>query len=174
MTDMSLANDPTGDVARLLQASTDSLTDGMIERLSVTAANGLEVVDKLNDEDTREAVLALIERLTELHRSGALDTLFQLVSLVHGCREAMTDNMVERLFAFMEHMVTNLANEEIAAVAHNAKEAMGHAAKQASAQQSSGGMLATLKMLSKPESQQALQFLLSFACEMRSLSIDEK
>ncbi len=82
--------------------------------------------------------------------------------------------MVERLFAFMEHMVTNLANEEIVTVAHNAKEAMGHAAAEASSHQSSGGMLATLKMLSNPESQLALQFMLSFACEMRNLSVDEK
>lgn len=173
MTDMSSPNDPTGDIARLIQASSDSLTDGMIERLSITAANGLEVVDKLNDEDTKDAILALIDRLTELHRTGALDTVFQLITLMHGCREAMTDSMVERLFAFAEHMVTNLANDEIATVASNAKEAMGHAATEAAGHEASGGLLATLSILNKPESQQTLQFLLSFAGKMRTLSIDE-
>jgi len=174
MTDMSRPNDPSGDMSRLVLAMQESLTDGMVERLSVTAANGLEVIDKLNDEDTKDAVLALIDRLTELHRTGALDTLFQLVTLLHGCRDAVTDNMVERIFAFMEHMVTNLANEEVAALAHNAKEAMAHASREASGHQAKGGMLSTLSMLSKPESQQALQFLLTFACEMRSLSVDDK
>jgi len=173
MTDMSLPNDPTGDVARLIQAAQDSLTDPMIERLSVTAANGLEVVDRLNDEDTKDAVLAVVDRLTELHRTGALDTLFQLVALIHGAREAMTDNMVERLFAFFEHMVNNLANEEMADLAHNAKEAMHHASREASGHQAGGGLFSTISMLSKPESQQALQFLMAFACEMRSLSVEE-
>jgi len=174
MTEMSHPNDPTGDMARLLQAAQESLTDGMVERLTITAANGLEVVDRLNDEDTKDAVLTLIDRLTELHRSGAMDTLFQLVTLVHGCRNAVTDNMVERLFAFVEHMVNNLANEEVANLAHNAKEAMGHASREANENQSKGGMMATLSMLSKPESQQAIQFLLAFACEMRSLSIKDQ
>ena len=174
MTDMSLPNDPTGDMTRLVQAMQESLTDSMVERLSITAANGLEVVDRLNDEDTKDAVMALIDGLTELHRSGAMDTAFQLITLIHGCREAMTDNMVERLFGFMQHMVNNLANEEIASLAGNATEAMSHASTEASGHKSSGGMLATLSMLSKPESQQAIQFMLSFACKMRSLSVEDQ
>jgi len=173
MTDTTLPNDPGSDISRLLQAVTESLTDSMVERLSVTAANGLEIVDRLNDEDTKEVVLTLIDRLTELHRTGALDTMFQFLTLIHGCREAMTDNMIERLFAFMEHMVNNLASEEIADLAHNANEAMKHASAQASIHKASGGMLSTLSLLSKPESQQALQFLLAFAGQMRNLSIKE-
>ena len=174
MTDMSPPNDPTGDVGRLIQAAQDSLTDGMVERLTVTAANGLEVVDRLNDEDTKDAILFLIDRMTELHRTGALDTLFQLVTLVHGCRESLTDSMVERMFAFVEHMVNNLANEEIASLAHNAKEAMSHAATEASTHKSKGGLMSTISLLSKPETQQSLQFLMAFAGEMRTLSVEDK
>ena len=174
MTDMSRSNDPTGDMSRLMVAIQDSLTDGMVERLSETAANGLEVVNRLNDDDTKDAVLALIDGLTELHRTGALDTLFQLVALIHGCKDALTDNMVNRLFGFAEHMVTNLANEEIASLAHNAKEAMCHASQEASSQNPSGGLLSTLSMLSKPETQQSLQFLMSFAGKMRTLGMEEQ
>jgi len=174
MNDISPPNDPTADVSRLIMAAQESLTDGMVERLSSTAANGLEVVDTLNNEDTKDAVLALIEGLTELHRSGALDTVLQIFTLIHGCRESLTDNMVERLFAFVEHMVTNLANEEIASLAHNAKEAMSHAATEAASHQSKGGLMSTIALLSKPETQQTLQFLMAFAGEMRTLSIDEK
>ena len=174
MTEMSMSNDPTADMSRLLQAATESLTDNMVERLSITAANGLEVVDRLNNEDTKDAVLAVIDNLTELHRTGALDTLFQIVKLAHGCREAMTDSMVERLFAFMESMVNNLANEEVADLAHNAREAMHHASKEAAGHKATGGLMATISMLGKPETQQALQFLLAFASKMRNLSVEDR
>ena len=70
MTDMSMRNDPGADLESLVRALQDSLTDGMVERLASTAGNTLEVVDRLNDEDTREAVLYIINRLTELHRLG--------------------------------------------------------------------------------------------------------
>ncbi len=161
-------------VIRLAQAASDSLTDGMVERLSITGANALEVVDLLNDEDTKDAIVDLVGKLTEAHKTGALDTVFQLVGLVHGARAAATDNMIERLFIFVEHMMNNLANEEMADLAHNAKEAMAAAAEEASTHKSSGGLLSTISMLSKPESQQALQFLMSFACQMRSLTVEDK
>ncbi len=171
MTVPPLKNDPGPGMERLAQAASEALTDGMVERLSTTAANALEVVDRLNEEATKDAVLHIIERVTELHRTGALDTLFQLVTLMHGAREAMTDSMVERLFAFMEHMVNNLATEDIAELASHAQQAMAFAATEATETKSTGGLLATISMLSKPESQQALRFLLSFACRMRGLTV---
>jgi uncharacterized protein YjgD (DUF1641 family) len=168
MTDMSMRNDPGADLESLVRALQDSLTDGMVERLASTAGNTLEVVDRLNDEDTREAVLYIINRVTELHRLGALETLFQMVTLVHGVREAMTDGMVERLFAFMEHTVNNLANENVSILANHAGKAMSEAAKASSARPPSGGLMSTISLLSKPESQQALHFLLDFAGKMQA------
>lgn len=160
------------DPSRLIQAARDSLNDTMVERLCTTGANALEVVDRLNDETTKDAVLGLIDRLGEMHRSGAMDTVFDLVALLHGARSAMTDSMIERLFVFVEHMMTNLATEEIATLAHNAKEAMQEAADELSARPKEGGMLATVRMLSKPETQRALTFLLAFACKMQKKSVD--
>ncbi|TCS60621.1 DUF1641 domain-containing protein [Varunaivibrio sulfuroxidans] len=175
MTDTATAaiaqNDPDGPL-RLIQAAQDSLSDTMVERLAITGSNVLEVVDKLNDEDTKDAVIALIEGVGEMHRSGAMTTLFDLVALLHGARAAMTDSMVERLFVFVEHMMTNLATEEIATLAHNAKEAMQEAADELATRPSEGGMLATVRMLSKPETQRALTFLLGFACKMQKKSVD--
>ena len=169
-----LMNDPNAGVARLVQAAQESLTDSMVERLSTTAANGLEVIDRLNEPETKAAVMSTIDWLTELHRTGALETMFQLVTLMHGMRNALTDNMVERLFAFMEHMTNNLATEEVAELAQNATIALEQAAGETRAKPASGGVLATLKMLGKPESQQALQFLLSFACRMRGIAVEEE
>lgn len=159
------------DVVRLVQAASEAMTDNMVERLSITSANALEVVDRLNDEDTRDAVMSVIDKMTELHRSGALETLFDTVSMLHGARSALTDNMVERLFIFVEHMINNLANEEIAEMAHNTRRAMEEAVDETSAQGApSGGLLSMVSMLSKPETQNALQFLLAFACKMEARS----
>ncbi len=171
--DDATRNDTTPDLARLAQAATEAMTDGMVERLSITAANSLEVVDRLNDEDTREAVHALLDRVTEMHRSGAMDTVFETISLLHGARSALTDSMVERLFIFVEHMVNNLANEEMAVMAHNARMAMEEAVDETHEKgKPKGGMMSTISMLSKPETQQALQFLLAFACKMQTRSAD--
>jgi len=166
-------NSPTPDIARLAQAASDAMTDGMVERLSITGANSLEIVDRLNDEDTREAVHALLDRVTEMHRSGAMDTVFETITLLHGARSAVTDSMIERLFIFVEHMVNNLANEEIAAMAHNARRSMEEAVDVTQLKgEPKGGLISTISMLSKPETQQALQFMLAFACKMRTRSVD--
>ncbi len=169
------ANEPTSDLAQLAQAAQDALTDSMVERLSITGANALEVVDRLNEEDTRDAILTLIDKVTEMHRSGALDTLFQLLGLVHGVRSALTDSMVERLSMFAETMVDNVANEEVAVMAGNARRAMEEAIEETAAKpMPSGGLLSTISLLSKPETQQALQFMLAFACNMRNRSVEQQ
>ena len=144
------------------------MTDGMVERFATTGGNALEVLDRLNDEDTRDAVINVIERLTELNRSGALDTLFDLVVLMHGARSAMTDSMVERLVVWAETMISNVANEHLAEFAGETVDAMHEAAVETAQTQSSGGMFATMAMLSKPETQQAMKFLMNFAVKMQS------
>jgi uncharacterized protein YjgD (DUF1641 family) len=160
------------DVLRMAQAAQEALTDTMIERLSITGSNALEVVDRLNDEETRDAVMFLIDKVTDLHRIGALQTLFELVTTLHGARSALTDNMVERLFIFAEHMINNLANEEVAVMAHNARTAMDEAVDELRTRpEPGGGMIATIRMLSRPEANRALQFLLAFACKLKALSV---
>jgi hypothetical protein len=91
----TLRNEPTDEVAHLAQAAREALTDAMVERLAVTAGNTLELLDRLNDERTREAVHMLVDRLSELHKAGALDTLFDAVMLLHAARNAVTDPIVD-------------------------------------------------------------------------------
>lgn len=160
------------DAVRLVQAACEAMTDSMVERLSITSANALEVVDRLNDEDTRDAIMSVIDKMTDLHRSGALETLFDTVSMFHGARSALTDNMIERLFIFVEHMINNLANEELAAMAHNAQRAMEEAVDDIGEQgPPKGGLVSMVSILSKPETQKSLQFLLAFACKMQTRSV---
>jgi len=160
--------DNTSDeMQRLLQGMREALTDTMVERLATTAGSALEVVDRLNEEDTRAAVHDVIDKLGELHRAGAIDTLFQTVLLIHAMRSAVTDSIVDRLFAFVEHAANTLGSDEMTAVVENVLESLNSAAEETAANPANGGMLSTLSMLSKPESQQSLQFLLSFAGSLR-------
>jgi uncharacterized protein YjgD (DUF1641 family) len=162
------------DVVRLVQAASEAMTDSMVERISTTGANALEVVDRLNDKDTRDAIHSVIDKVTDLHRSGALDTLFDAVNTAHGARSALTDNMIERLFIFVEHMINNLANEEIAGMAHNAQRAMEDAVDEISSRgEPRGGLMSMIAMLRRPETQKSLQYLLAFACKMQARSTEQ-
>ena len=168
MNDATLSNQPVDELTRLTVAAREALTDSMIERLAVTGAAALELVDRLNDKQTSEALHALIDRLTELHRSGALDTVCDLVMTVHAARNALTDNMVERLFAFFEYMINTVGNEPMGELAENARISFEEAAEETSAgAPRSGGLFATLSLLSKPEAQKSLAFLLAFGDKLR-------
>jgi len=166
MSDVTSPNADQVEIMRLTQAAREALTDSMVERLSGTGANVLEIVDRLNDDGTREAIHAALSRLTELHRTGALDTLFDLVVLLHAVRDASTDNIVERLFGFVERMANTLASEDMADLADSTRAAFKDAAARTAEAPAGGGMLATLSLLSKPESQRSLQFLLNFGASL--------
>jgi len=167
-------SDTQDSTLRLVQAATDAMTDGMVERMATTGGNALEVLDRLNDDDTRDAVMHVIDGLTDLHRSGALDTLFEMVTLMHGARSALTDSMVERLVIWAETMISNVANEHLAEFAGETVDAMHEAAVETSQIKSSGGLISTLSMLSKPETQQAMKFLMTFACKMQNNVTDSQ
>lgn len=162
MTDPRLANEPADELGRLAQAAREALTDSMVERLAVTGASALELLDRLSDERTSEALHALIDRLAELHRVGALDTLCDLVMLLHAARSASTDSIVERLFVFFEQMINTVGNEAMGALAENTRQALDEAAEETARTVPRGGLFATLSLLAKPEAQRSLTFLLSF------------
>jgi len=167
MSDTMISNQPLSEMERLTLAAREALTDSMVERLAVTGANALELVDRLNDERTSAAVHSVIDRLTELHKVGALDTLFDLVVLMHAARNASTDNIVERLFSFVEHMINTVGNEDMGALAENARLALDEAAEETAKAAPRGGLMATISLLSKPETQRSLAFLLSFSDKLQ-------
>jgi uncharacterized protein YjgD (DUF1641 family) len=171
MSEIRLSNQPMGEVERLAQAAREALTDAMVERLAVTGANALELVDRLNDERTSEAVHAVIDRLTELHRVGAIDTLFDMAMLLHAARNASTDNIVERLFTFVEQMINTVGNEAMGALADNTRQALDEAAEETARTAPRGGILATLSLLARPESQQTLSFLLRFGEKLQRRTV---
>ncbi len=157
----------TSDAHLLIQGLSDALTDGMVERLVTTMGNGLELLDKFNDEDTRDALDSLIDQLTMLHRSGGLVSLFETIHMINAMRNAMTDGMVERLAIFIEHMIANMANEEIAELAGQTHESLIEAREEIASAPSSGGLMSSLRILSQPETQNALRFMVSVSKKLQ-------
>lgn len=168
----ALSNLPEDETARLILAAREALTDAMVERLAVTGSNALEIVDRLNDEATRDAIHTALDRLTDLHRIGALDTLFDLVAILHASKAASTDSIVERLFAFFEQMVNTLGSDNLSRFADGATSAMEDAVRETAEAKPSGGMWSTLSLMSKPESQKSLMFLLSLGKHLQNRCCD--
>ena len=168
MNDMSNPNPPVDDVDRLALAAREALTDQMIERLATTGGNAMEVLDRLNDEHTSAAIHRLIDRLTEMQKVGALDTACDMVMLLQAMRNALTDQMVERLTSYAEYMVTSVANEDVCDLVTHACQAMNEAAEESAKAPARGGLMATIALLSKPETQRSLQFLMNFATKLQN------
>jgi uncharacterized protein YjgD (DUF1641 family) len=159
---------PLKDVAAAFQgqevglAATQALTDSMVERLVTTAAHGLEVLDRLNNDETRAAVHRALDGLTSMHTTGSLDAMFELADLVQAARSAMTDQMIERLYHFMETMVNSLATQEIADFARDAELSLYDAARMCDSPEAPKGLWGVLRSLSKPETIQTLNLLVAF------------
>jgi uncharacterized protein YjgD (DUF1641 family) len=167
MNDMS-NQPPLGEMERLTLAAREALTDNMVERLAMLGGNAMELLDRLNDPDTSAAVHTLVDRLTELHKVGALDTVCDLALTLHAVRNALTDNMVERLFMFAESVINTVGNEAMGELAENARMALEDAAREAQqAPAPRGGVMSTLSLLSKPETQRSLAFLLAFSSKLQ-------
>ena len=168
MDDTRLSNQPPPDeLGRLVRAAQEAMTDRIVERLATTGANVLEMLDRFNDEGTRTALHATIDRLTELHKVGALDTLFDTVMLLHAARNAATDRIIERLFAFVEQLVNTIGSEETATLVANAWLALDEAAQETKDLKPRAGLLSARALITKPETQQGLAFLLAFAEKLR-------
>ena len=167
MNDMS-NQPPLGEMERLTVAAREALTDNMVERLAMLGGNAMELLDRLNDPDTSAAVHSMVDRLTELHKVGALDTVCDLALTLHAVRNALTDNMVERLFMFAENMINTVGNEGMGELAENARMALEDAAQEtAKGPAPKGGVMSTLSLLSKPETQRSLAFLLAFSGKLQ-------
>jgi uncharacterized protein YjgD (DUF1641 family) len=82
--------------------------------------------------------------------------------LLHAARNALTDSMVERLFGFFEQMINTVGNEAMGELAQNTRFALDEAAETAKQAPPRGGVMAMLSLLSKPDSQRSLAFLLAF------------
>lgn len=167
MTDMSLSNQPPDEMGRLTLAAREALTDSMVERLAMLGGNAMELLDRLNDPNTSAAVHSVIDRVTELHKVGAIDTLCETILTIHALRNALTDSMIERIAGFLELMLNTVGHEAMGELAHSTRFAIESAAAEVAKTEPRGGIRGMLQMLAKPETQRSLAFLLAFGKTLR-------
>jgi uncharacterized protein YjgD (DUF1641 family) len=150
------------DLENLGFVATHALNDAMVERLVTTAEHGIELLDRLNDEDTLAAVHRVIDGLTTMHTTGSLDAVFEIAEMVQAARSAMTDQMVERLYEFIEIMVNSLATQDVAHFAREAEMSLYEAADWCHGTEAPKGLIGVLRSLSKPETIQTLNLMVAF------------
>lgn len=82
-----------GEFERLAEAATDSMTDDMVSRLSATASDAMDLVDRIN----RSGVADALPTLAEMVSNGDLQRVAQLARLYTAAEDSITDDMVSRL-----------------------------------------------------------------------------
>ena len=164
------APDLASDIQSLGVAAAAAMSDGMLERLVATGSSAFELVDRLNDSETKAAVNRLLDGLTVMNNTGSLDTIFEVVAMIHAARVAASDGMVERLTSFIESMVTNIATEEIAELARNTEFALYDAAKASNSPSAPTSLFGVLRNLFKPENVRMLNMMINFGANMQERS----
>lgn len=81
------------EIERVVAAARDSLTDEMVARLAGTAADAMDLVDRVN----RTGLARAIPALAEIVNNGDLDRLAKLARVYGSAEDALTDEMVGRL-----------------------------------------------------------------------------
>jgi len=81
------------ELAGLLTGARDALTDDMVTRLSATATEGLDLLDRLN----RSGIGDALPTLAQMVKSGDLQRAADLMRLVGSAQDALSDDIVTRL-----------------------------------------------------------------------------
>jgi uncharacterized protein YjgD (DUF1641 family) len=164
------------ELERLVAAGRDALTDEMVGRLSATAADGMDLLDKVN----RSGVAAALPALAQLVANGDLDRLVHLARAYGAAQDAMTDEMVSRLAetaaeslslidrmnrAGLDRLVGNI--ERLGAVLESTMNALEAAKRDMDGTPAGGGLGGIWRLLADAENQASLRFMLAFAREFR-------
>lgn len=82
-----------GELERLLASAGDALTDDMVSRLSATAAEAIDLLDRIN----RSGIGDALPTLANMVKNGDLERVAGLARLLGSAEDALTDDMVTRL-----------------------------------------------------------------------------
>ena len=191
----------TGDeLPGLMRAARDSVTDDMIARLTESAAQALDILDRVN----RSGVADALPAIAEMVRTGDLDRIARYARVVGAAEDAVTDDMVGRfatlageatlmvdrmnssgvmkLVDLLGQMNSTGALDRVAAklpalvdnleLLENMFACLGEASKEAKdAAPPGGGIFPLLAMMRDPENQKALQFFMAVGRRMRQACV---
>ena len=162
---------------RLVAAARDSMTDEMVSRLGATAAEGLDLLDKVN----RSGVAGALPAISQLVANGDLERLVHLARTYGAAQDAMTDEMVARLAetaaeslslmdrlnrAGLDRMVGSI--ERLSDVLERTIGALEAANAEMKTRPAAGGGFGGLwALMRSPENQETLRFLLAFGRAFR-------
>ena len=90
------------EIESLIASARDSLTDDMVMRLSATAGDGLDLLDRIN----RSGIDRALPTIAQLVENGDLDRLVGLARLIGSVEDSLSDDIVHRLAL----LVTELAS----------------------------------------------------------------
>lgn len=82
-----------GELDRLLAGARDALTDDIVARLSATAADSVDLLDRIN----RSGISDALPTLARLVQDGDLERIAGLVRWAGSAQDALTDDIVSRL-----------------------------------------------------------------------------
>ncbi len=86
---------PVSELERVLEGARDALTDDIVNRLSATVGDGLDLLDRIN----RSGVANALPAISQLVENGDLERLVALARVVGSAQDAMSDDIVGRLSA---------------------------------------------------------------------------
>lgn len=81
------------ELGHLLGGARDALTDDIVTRLSATATEGLELLDRIN----RSGIAEALPTLAQMVKSGDLERVANMVRLAGAAQDALTDDIVTRM-----------------------------------------------------------------------------
>ncbi len=178
----------------LASAARDSVSDDMIARLTEAAAQAIDLLDRVNRSGVAEALPAIAEMV----RTGDLQRMTHYARVLGAAEDAVTDDMLARiatlageatmvvdalhrsgvmkLIDLLDQLNTSGQLDRMAQRLPSHLETMdsmflclAEASKEAKALPApSGGILPMLRMMSDPENQKALQFLMAVGRRMRA------
>lgn len=187
---------PSDEMASLMRAARDSVSDDMIARLTESAGQALDLVDRFN----RSGVADALPAIAAMVRSGDLERLTNYARLLGAAEDAVTDDMVARfatlagegtlvldrlnrsgvtqLIVLLDQMNSTGALDRIAAklpalvdsleMIEKLLSCLAETSKEMKdAAPPGGGIMPLLSMMRDPENQKAMQFFMALGRRLR-------
>ena len=196
------AND-TLELERLASAARDALTDEMVSRLSATAAETIDLLDQVNRSGVAKALPAVaqlvengdLERLVALARTyGAAqdamtDEMISRLAETVGTSLSLMDRLnrsgVDRLVGVLERLASSRAPERLGALADQLAAGLllferlvgaidAANREMATEPAATGGFSGLWRLVSDPQNQETLRFLLAVGRGLRAQSTNRE
>lgn len=170
-------------LARLVGSAQDAVTDDIIGRVATVAADGIDLLDRVN----RSGVATALPAITQLVQNGDLDRLIGLARVVGSAQDALSDDIVSRLAIIvgdglslldkanrsgLDRLLETLERENLVA---NLFDALNRATEDTQAAgHSRGGLGGLWKIAKDPNTQDVMRFFVAFGKHFRDCRLAQE